>query len=78
MAPKKPDDRAERPTDPPPPTKKERATVPPGKRGEEARSAVIRTGKPIHKAVKRKSGAAIEEVVADLSRDPRRERDEDE
>jgi hypothetical protein len=78
MAPKKADDRHERPTDPPPPTRREKAPAPERsprpEPGTEARSAVIRTGKP----VKRKHSAAVDEVVAaDMSRDPRRERDED-
>jgi hypothetical protein len=72
MAPKKNDDRSERPTEPPPATKREKGAAP---AGGEARSAVMRTGRPVKR--KPQAAAAVDEVVADMSRDPRRERDEE-
>jgi hypothetical protein len=67
---RKTDDRSERPTDPPP-AKKGRASVPPRKDGE--RLSGLRARRPGKTA----PAATVDEVVADMSRDPRRERDGD-
>jgi hypothetical protein len=69
-APKKPH---ERPTDPPP-RPKERTTIRPPKGDDDGRLSGMRTRRDF----KADSPAAtVDEVVADLSRDPRHERDED-
>ena len=79
-APKSKRGRADAPTSPPPKGKRAKADA-----GEsaatEARNSGIRSRKP--PSTKRDptkrdpSGAAVDEVTADLSRDPRRERDDD-
>jgi hypothetical protein len=77
-APKKPIDRRELPTDPPPPpTPRKRPTVRPGKpekaeKAEDARPSVVRVRRPTRSNA---PAATVDEVVADLSKDPRRERE---
>jgi hypothetical protein len=69
-APKKPEQRAEAPTEPPP-ARAGRSTA--KKETTDSRPSGMRT------RGHRKTGTAatVDEVVADLSQDPRRERDED-
>jgi hypothetical protein len=71
-APKTPEDRREMPTEPPPPPKK-RVTLRPGK-GTDDRASGMRARRPIRSEA---PAATVDEVVADMSRDPRRERDEE-
>jgi len=68
--PRKPDDRSERPTDPPPAKRKARASEPPRKDGDRL------SGLRARRATKTAPVATVDEVVADMSRDPRRERDD--
>jgi hypothetical protein len=69
-APKKPDGRAEQPTEPPPPQEDRGSTK---QKIGEGRTSVVRARRPGKSA----PAATVDEVVADLSHDPRRERDED-
>jgi hypothetical protein len=70
--------RAEAPTLPPPNAKKDdrSSRPPPGsiKTPEEGRISGMRSRKPSRPLT---SAATVDEVVADLSKDPRRERDDD-
>jgi hypothetical protein len=72
-APKKSEDRREAPTEPPPPPKKRLTLRPP--KGTEDRTSGMRARRPLRSEA---PAATVDEVVADMSRDPRRERDEDE
>jgi hypothetical protein len=71
-APKGPDQRAEAPTQPPPP---------PRAKGSSSASKETTDNRPSGMRTRRHSktgpAATVDEVVADLSQDPRRERDED-
>jgi hypothetical protein len=69
-APKKPDERADQPTQPPPPPADRGSTK--QKIGESRPS-----GMRARRHGKSAPVATVDEVVADLSHDPRRERDED-
>ncbi len=75
--PKKPDGRAELPTEPPPARKpslkKEARPAPAERTPDEARLSVLRA----RRSGKGSTAATVDEVVADMSQDPRREHDED-
>ena len=74
-APKSKRSRAEAPTSPPPKGKRAKADAGQSS-ATEVRNSGIRSRKP--PSTKRDpSGAAVDEVTADLSRDPRRDRDDD-
>ena len=70
-APKKPDERAEKPTQPPPPPAERGSTK---QRIGDSRHSGMRTTRRQGKST---PAATVDEVVADMSQDPRRERDED-
>jgi hypothetical protein len=69
-APKKADQRAEAPTEPPP--------APVDRRSGQEESADSRPSGMRTRRGRSRTAATVDEVVADLSQDPRRERDEDE
>ena len=77
-APKKPDGRAELATEPPPPrkpsAKKDARPAQAERKGDEARLSVLRARRGANKG---STAATVDEVVADMSQDPRREHDED-
>jgi hypothetical protein len=71
-----------RPSGPAPKNKRqaEVATVPPPKskrvKGTDTKTSGIRSRKPAAPKADDASGATVDEVTADLSKDPRRERDD--
>jgi hypothetical protein len=76
-APKTKRDRAGAPTEPPPPLPRARRA---GPKPNDTRSSGVQSKRPRRGADgggSDRGGARIDEVTADLSRDPRRERDDD-
>jgi len=76
-APKSKRDRANAPTEPPPPLPRARRA---GPKPNDTRSSGVQSKRPRRGAGdpgSGRGGARIDEVTADLSRDPRRERDDD-
>jgi hypothetical protein len=72
-APKRPDQRAEAPTEPPPPPARAKGSSSVPRETTDSRPSGMRT----RRHSKTGPSATVDEVVADLSQDPRRERDED-